>query len=252
MFAVAVLAPSWSAAPAAASLINLNFNGLSDGANNAAIQAHIQTQATLGGYGGTVTIFNARAERNYLGDNHVTGPIIGGIVNPKSLGTSDGGILHPGLDTFLINDGADRIRMVFTQPIFGIQFDYQIFPNGDVPNGNLVPPALYPDFTLIADGQTIFHRVAVMPGNGGIDPASPLANPELAPQYIGTTAFFVFPTGVTQLEFVDWPVMIGIDNLSVETQIPEPSTIFVLGAIAVTGAVFGRIRRFCRERHASS
>jgi hypothetical protein len=64
----------------------------------------------------------------------------------------------------------------------------------------------------------------------------------------------LFPDGVTLLQFVDWPRMIGIDNLQVSTappgivqepptSVPEPASVIVF-SLALTSLVVGsRMRR---------
>ena len=108
----------------------------------------------------------------------------------------------------LVNSGSDRITIVFPSPIFSLEFDYEIFPNGDVPDGSKVDPSKFPDFTLIADGKVIFQEFGVIPGTNGTFAHSPFSGPnrnELAPQLLATSGLITFANGVTRLEFVDWP-----------------------------------------------
>ena len=50
---------------------------------------------------------------------------------------------------------------------------------------------------------------------------------ELAPQLLALSGSWYFANGITKLEFVDWPRMIGIDNLALTT-VPEPGTVALL------------------------
>jgi hypothetical protein len=52
-----------------------------------------------------------------------------------------------------------------------------------------------------------------------------------------------FATGVTRVEFVDWPVKIGIDNLD-PSRVPEPGTLALLG---LPIAAVASTRRGARE-----
>jgi hypothetical protein len=121
--------------------------------------------------------------------------------------------------------------MVFSGlKIYGVSFDYEIFPDGTCATG-VSCGSNWPDFTFMADGTLVFNTQAVMPGNPGApylhSPASGLGT-ELAPQFLGQTGTWVFPNGVTKLEFVDWPATVGIDNLKITTT-PEPATMTLLG-----------------------
>jgi hypothetical protein len=84
----------------------------------------------------------------------------------------------------------------------------------------------------MADGAVVFNTPAVMPGNpGALDLHSPASGSgtETAPQFLGQSGTLTFKSGVTKLEFVDWPATIGIDNLKITTTTPEPATMTLLG-----------------------
>ena len=181
------------------------------------------------------------ATSSYTADGHVVGPASGGTVAARTLGTTDGGVPHPGKDGFLMNaSGSDRITLHFARPVYAASFDYEIFPNGQVPDGTRTDPHHYPDFTFKADGLTLLHTVSVLPGTAGTF-AHSLASArhdERAPQLLGRAAFD-FPAGVTTLEFVDWPEKVGIDNLRVSctpvAHASEPSSLVLLGCGGLVG-----------------
>ncbi len=233
--------------PAAAEPITFDFNAVG-GATNAAVQGYLQN--ALGS--GAVTVHGALATSSYAADGHVVGPLSGGAITPWTLGTTDGGVPHPGADGFLINaSGSDRITMHFARPVWAASFDYEIFPNGKVPDGTRTAPSNYPDFTVKADGQTMLHTLSALPGASGTfshSPASGAGRNELAPQFLGHAAFD-FQGGVTTLEFVDWPEKIGIDNLSVSftpvAEAPEPGSLALLGwgLVGLLALARGRRRR---------
>lgn len=229
-----------------AEVITFDFNSLSDGASNSAIQTYFNSVWSGAGQTGAITVTGARGERNYTGDNFVVGPVSGNTVTSLTLGNSDGGVPRLGsLDTFLItgthSSGADRIVLTFPKPVYQISFDYEIFPNGD---------GRTPDFSFIADGDTMFVTIAQAPQLGDLYTNSPVSGPmaiEKNPQFLGLSGTWFFPEGVTKLEFVDWPEMVGIDNLKVDTaQVPEPATALVFAG-AFGGLVLARRLRRARK-----
>lgn len=238
--------------------IVFDFNGLS-GQNNGQISASLTTQLGIG----TVTVSGAKVERTYNADRHVTGVKTGAdSVSNRTLGSTDGGVLHSSNNDFYLanNSSSDRIVMEFGGGvrIYGVSFDYQIFPNSDVANGTGRDPNTtknWPDFSLLADGTLVFRKLAVMPADTPY-PYSDISLPggvELAPQFLGESGWYSFPQGVTRLEFVDWPKTIGIDNLALETTppttpseiVPEPSSALVFTA-ALIGLAAARRRRIAR------
>jgi hypothetical protein len=219
-----------------ATVITFNFNqsgpapNLAVTATNSAVQTYMN--AVLGAAAaGSVTVTGA------AGSGVVNGQIYNGdgFVIGDTLGTSDNGVHHGGTqDNFILNDtahSATTIDMTFTQTIYNVSFDWEIFPDNTCPSaskGNSCAGG-EPDLTFVANGATVQNWIGTAPSNGA------------APQAIGTFSKG-FTGGVTHLQFVDWPVAIGIDNLVISTTpppppppaVPEPGSIVLLG----TGLVF--------------
>jgi hypothetical protein len=238
------------ATTAQASLITFDFNALGDNNSNAKVENYMNDVLETAHPGGTVAVDGSKAEKNYTGDNHVVGPVIDRHLKSETLGTSEHGAYTGPYDAFLVNSGSDRITMEFAFPIYSVEFDYEIFPDGTCPDGTKTSceptDSNWPDFTFIADGTLQFQTMSVMPGTNGTyshSPASGLFWTEKAPQYLGESGLWVFQHGVTMLEFVDWPRMIGIDNLVVNDHcyeeedpgdpqdpiVPEPGSMVLLG-----------------------
>lgn len=271
----ALLAPALTAA----ATITLDFNAVADNASNSAVQTYITSviDGALGtGKSTGFTITGSKGEKNYTGDSYVTGPPItpscveyfqNGTCKKtdtvsETLGTSDGNVHHGGSnDTFLVNVGADRITMDFPFEIYGVSFDFEIFPNARCPNGgangcpNTDDPD-WPDFTFEADDKVIFKAFGADPESDATltyrySPHSKLSF-EAAPQLLSVSGLWQFADGVTKLEFIDWPVMIGIDNLVINTTpperipppngAPEPGTLALLG-LGLAGLAATRRRR---------
>ena len=223
-----------------------NFNTLADGANNNSVQTYMRGVLTTAG-AGSVNVSGAVAEKNYTGDNHVVGPVSSHTVTSLTLGTSDGTTQHLTTnDTFITNiSGQTTFTMTFTQKIYSVSFDYEIFPDGTCPTGTNCG-SNWPDFKFTADGTQMLYKQGVMPSSGAYShsPISGWNGTEYAPQYLGVSGTFNFANGVNLLSFIDWPATIGIDNLVVgftpPPSIPEPATI---GLFASGIAGLGLIRR---------
>jgi hypothetical protein len=205
-------------------------------------------------------------DQKYNGDGHVVGP--GGV--SLTLGKSDGATNDTGpanttYDSFISNTAADvngnnpsqlstQILITFSHGVSltgQFSFDYEIFPDGTCPSmsscGGAGDPNL-PDLDFVAMAgattlvNTTFHAVApsgLTNGNSTHSPNSGSTVTELAPQLIKTWTGTL--TGATELEFIDWPSTIGIDNLKVT---PEPrGEAFLLGALGLAALIGVRLRR---------
>jgi hypothetical protein len=229
-----------SAVSTASADVYFDFNPLSDGGSNASIQTYMNQQLVIQlGAGKTVTVTGAGVEKNYTGDGHVVGPKSGTTVTSLTLGNSDNTVQHGGaLDAYLYNSDSVKITMTFNFDIYGVSFDYEIFPNSNCAN----PPStcnVWPDFTLkagtVGPYATYLHTVSVDPFITPINsyqysPFSGASAKEKAAQWLGQSGDIVLP-GVRTLEFWDWPERIGIDNLKLITKkVPEPATLLLVGA----------------------
>lgn len=188
---------------------------------------------------GNVLTVGGAVLSNYDGEGYVVGPKIGSAPATKyTLLEKDGG-------KFLINNvhnGNDKITFDFAKPIYAISFDFEIFPDGT---------GVTPDFTFKADGNTIFHLDGLVPGTSGPLPAgvtqlgvgytfSPNSGSaqQLSKQFIGSFSG-TFANGVSHLEFIDWPVTIGVANFQFggAPGVPEPPSalILTLGLLCAAG-----------------
>jgi hypothetical protein len=261
------------------------ITGLTAGATSAQIQTYMNSVLTASGCTGcSVTVLvngstiGAVADTTYNGEGHVTGP--GNGATSLTLGNSNGATgsnststLDSSSDTFIANtdNNSNQVSQQITLQFKGItglsvnSFDYEIFPDGTCPvlnssncggaqSGGHYPNQ--PDLDFEAGNNTngtdavvqTFYGVTPGGTNGTAthSPISGASNAELAPQAIGTWTGSL--TGDTELDFVDWPATIGIDNLTIagtninpNISTPEPASIALLGTL-----VFFVARKFRR------
>ncbi len=232
---------------ASAIAINLDFNAIGTG-NNAAVQAYLNAVAGAG----NITVRGAVANKTYNGDGYVfkdayniretlgTSEFVSGVLVPNS--TNRRRLVY---DTYLYNvggenlthtpygtSGNDKILFDFRTPIYSIAFDWEIFPNAACQRpgewngcGSGYTISKMPDFALWA-GSAATRLYDYHTGDAFNNfPIVTNANNDY-PQGIGHFST-TFGTPVTHIEFVDWPVRIGVDNLRVQT-VPEPATLALL------------------------
>ncbi len=236
-----------AAATPAAALPTFDFDGvqLNGGTgNNAAVQTYLNNTVGIG----VVTVYGAVAQQTYNGDGHANTDNHNRSV---TLGTTNGATsatdyarFHTGYDTFITNVGGDnpnstygqtgneKIVFVFSSPIYSVSFDWEIFPDGAC-NRCSPSSSSYPDFELWAGrGTTELYDF-----NASYFPVSA---PNGYPQGLGHFSMSL-PQGVTRLEFVDWPQMIGIDKLD-PTTVPEAESLSLVG-VALAALGFTRRRK---------
>ena len=228
--------------------------------------------------GCSVTVTGAVADTTYNGEGHVTGPGSAGTggtaAKSLTLGTSDGATasnttssINSGYDTFLANtnDASTQIASQITMKFSGFtingnaSFDYEIFPDGSCTS--LPCSAGAPDFKfeagtnstgtdpLVTSFGTNGDQLGVTPGTtDGNTNNSPLSSSEATPQFIGTWSGSL--SNVNELDFIDWPATIGVDNLSVnwttttqQSPVPEPFSVVLLGTIVGGIALRKKIRK---------
>ncbi len=217
-------------------------------------------------------------DQKYNGDGNVTGPGTGST--SLTLGNTDGATasnsnstLNGSYDSYISNTSADvngnnpdqlsqGITISFSagHALTGtFSFDYEIFPDGSCPvlnaancGGSMVN-GHYPnqpdlDFVAMAGSTTLVNTTfyGVTPGNGnGTATHAPTTGggvAELAPQLIGTWSGTL--NGASQLQFLDWPATIGVDNMVLTTSTPEPrGEAFLLGALLLAAMAGIGLRR---------
>lgn len=264
--------------------VTFTFNTLSENASAAQIAGYMTTTLETAGCSGcTVTMTGAVADTKYNGDGHV----VGSNSQSLTLGTSNDATSNSSstpsttYDTFIANSSdsdvtvASQITLQFIGLAINgtVAFDYEIFPDGTCTQlstkycGGAATGGIYPnqpDLTfeagtgtkgtdpLVTSFGTNGVRYGVTPGttNGTSthSPNSGSKNAELAPQYIGTWSGSL--NNATELDFIDWPATIGIDNLTISwntpSPIPEPASVLLLGTVLAGGLVL-RLKRKARK-----
>lgn len=243
----------------ATSVFDFNFNSLASGATASEIASYMTNALQASGCTGcSVTVEGAVADQSYTADGNVVGPKQGNQYVSLTLGDSNGaansnGTLDSSSDTFIANtsDSGDQIStemsLMFTGlTISSLSFDYEIFPDINCPSLSNCGGADHsdlPDFELtagtgpIGSGSAVTSfgtngfQYGVVPGtSNGTLKTSPDSTDELAPQYIGVSGNLAV-SNVTDLNFVDWPATIGVDNLQItyDGDAPEPSSLLLAG-----------------------
>ena len=229
---------------ARADQFTFSFNSLSSGANSSQIQTYMDS---LLGSGKSVTVTGAVADQTYTGEGHVVGPNRVSL----TLGNTDGATsvsststLNGSKDTFIANTNdssvqiSNEISMVFQGLTINgtVSFDYEIFPDGSGQTPDFEFEAgLAGHTSLVSAFGTNGVQLGVAPGTGPYSlTTSPDSNHEASLQYIGHWSGTI--TGATELDFVDWPATIAIDNLVITTN-PEPSAFVLLGTV-LAGLVY--------------
>jgi hypothetical protein len=239
---------------AQADSIDFTFNSLASGVvssqanpnNNTASNSIQGYMNSVLGCANCVTVTGAVADKTYNGEGYVTGPGTGR--KSLTLGTSDGATasnsnstVNSSYDTFIANtnDSSHQVSNQITMKFIGtslsgpISFDFEIFPDGTANQP--------PDFEFVAkdiNGNVLasFVQLGATPGTtDGTAKHSPNhqgsgnTNKEPNKQWIGT---YTSPslTGVTELDFIDWPATIAVDDLVItRSTVPEPGSMILLG-----------------------
>ena len=253
--------------PAYAASVTFDFNSLSPYDNSTQIGNYMSNLLQTNGCTGcTVSVTGAVADRTYNGDGNVVGPKISGSYKSVTLGDTNGATSNSTTpsstyDTFIANTNdssqqvSNQISLVFSGlTINSAGFDFEIFPDGS----SQQPP----DLTFTAGTAGVDSPVTGFGTNGtvtGVQPAtqtngtnlhSPASgwSTEQSAQYIGTWSGSL--NQPTDLNFIDWPATIGVDNLSINYDAPpqptpEPASIFLLGTV-VAGVFLVAKRRMTK------
>jgi hypothetical protein len=243
--------------PAHADTFFFNFDTLSaytpsQGGGNTATSSIQGYMNSLLKTGQSVTVTGAVADKTYNGEGYVVGPGQNeSSMTPLTLGNTNGATsvssnstVNSTYDTFIANtnDSSQQIANQITMKFSGltingiVSFDYEIFPDGTANQ----PPDLIFAAGAASNTSTMATFLGVTPGTSPISTTvSANSNHESNAQIIGHWSQVI--TNATELDFIDWPAAIGIDNLTITTSNPEPSSIILLGTTGL--AFFYLLRR---------
>jgi hypothetical protein len=262
------------------SIINFNSLGASSGNNSTAVAGVIDTALSCGScvtvtgaatdttYDGDGNVVGPSGHPLTLGTLPVpTGSSLGTVnnaVTPTGVLGSSNNLISGTVNTFLANTTntasqiSTQINLAFSGLwVTSISFDYEIFPDGSCTQlnaancGGAAVGGIYPNQPdlLVQAGNGTVSTVASYYGltptsTGGTDGNSTLApatggSNNVTPQYIGT-ATLSLGTGDQNIDFLDWPATIGVDNIILTyttnnpngggSPVPEPTSMVLLGS----------------------
>ena len=222
-------------------------------------------------------------DKTYTGEGYVVGPTSGSNVMPETLGDTPGptaGVNNPNVsgdvitgnsqysyatlnsdgysNQFLSNTNdssnqlANEISFQFSGlTITGASFNFEAFPSNGGAAFEFEAGTNTSGTDPVISSQNGVKPCATVNGCGGApagtdgsSTVSPNDNPETNVQWIGSWSGNFAAS--TELDFVDWPPTIGIDNLTITyntpSGVPEPGSLLLL-ATAALGAVLIARRR---------
>jgi hypothetical protein len=133
--------------------------------------------------------------------------------------------------------------------ITSLSFDFEIFPDGTCPSlSNCGGGANLPDLKLWTGdngtGTPLGTWLGIVPNTTTLYDFSinhPSGAGETAPQLLGVASYSNL--NISTLDFMDWPVTIGIDNLVITYSTPEPASIAIFAFGFVGLATIARRKR---------
>jgi len=235
----------------------------------------------------TVTATSGAAaviDKTYTGEGYVVGPTSGGNMMPETLGDTPGptaGVNNPNVsgdvitsnsqysystlhsegftNQFLANTNdssnqlASEISFQFSGlTITGASFNFEAFPSNSGAgfefeagkNTNGADALIYSQNGVKPCG-TVNGCGGAPAGTDGSSTVSSNNSPETNAQYIGNWSGSFAAS--TELDFVDWPPTIGVDNLTITfstppSGVPEPGSFVLLGTAALGAFLIARRR----------